>query len=1048
MQESTLYVEQIEQAQARLEQLLREYQAEDRFAPVTVVAPTSYAMLYLRRDIGRRGLVNVRFMVLARLAEFLGSQSLAASGQRPLKPLIEFAAVRRAAAAAAGQLEPFRAHPSFHASLRRTFRELRYAAPKILDDIKRRGEIPGEIVRLLEYFRELTASYYDREALAEAAADVVERDHETALSDFGRVIAYLPGELTPGERRLLQALRTVGACATVLGVTGEEEVDGVMLASAAPPGTRPGEPRARSPLPQRESRLLIASDTREEVQSVVRAIAAAAHAGAPFQRMAVLHWQRGPYAALIAQQFAIAGVPTAGPPTGNLAATAVGRMVKGMVDLADGDLARDEVMRWLTSCPVKADRAGYSPSRWDALSRDAGVVAGIAQWRDRLERYAAGQEQAGRDPNEELAEGERARMEQVPKEAGALRAFMLRLHESLMQADNCRTWPHFVKWAEELNRQYLDVDALPADERENHDTLQAALQELAALDGEQDVTLDDFRAALDETLKRSAAKTGALGEGVFVGSGESAVGMRFDRVYLMGMVEGLVPSRPSEDPLLPEWERALAGLPPRRGAAAERYAYLAATSSARVSVLTFARSNNIAQREQRPSRWFLEEASRLHGSPVYPSMLSSPDELASLREQPWLEEVASAQDGISGLSGSRPADLHDYDLHRLWRWRDSGRRISCHHLAAPESALARALAMQRARKGAGLTIWDGDLSHSSSISGRIGLSNREIFSPTRLQTWATCPFKYFLSNVLGIAALEQPEEIAAVSAMERGSLVHTTLERFIRAVQEQGTLPHPDQPWSEEQRGLLMGIADKLFEDAEQRGVTGKQLLWEVAKEELRRDLLMFLEADLKLRKKYKVLPHSVEAAFGFSRSERGSGPALGTVEWSSAKKGTIRFRGFIDRIDVSPDGNTALVLDYKTGSSRAYASLKKDPVQRGKRLQLPVYGLAARQLLGEGVDVQVAYWFVLSQGKLSTQPTTAGRLEEMLGPFEDAVGIISDGIGGGLFPANPGANGGNCRYCDFKNLCPTRRERHWRQKRRDDRLSAYAALAEGEGSA
>ena len=1046
MQDSTVFIEPIRQAQERLEDLLRQYQADDPFAPVTVVVPTPFAGLHLRRDIGRRGLVNVRFMVLARLAELLGAPQLAAAGQRPLKPLIEFAEVRRAAGAAAGAFEPFRAHPSFHAALRRTFRELRYAAPDTLAALERQGEIPAEIVRLYAGFRNLTASRYDRETLAESAAGAVDRGGATALDALGSVIAYLPHDLTPGEQKLLQALRNAGNCATVLGITGDQETDKTMLASATAPGARlpgPQDAPARTP---RASKLLIASDIREEVRSVVREIAAAAHAGTPFARIAVLYWQREPYASILAEQFEIAGIPTAGPPPGRLAATAVGRMVKGMVDLAGSDLARDEVMRWLTSCPVKADRGDYSPSRWDALSREAGVVAGIEQWRDRLARYAARQARAGSDRDEELSEAERTLMEQTQSEARALQKFMLRLHDDLAQAASCRTWPQLVNWAEHLIARYLDADALLPEERENFEKLQADLPELAALAGEDIVTLDDFRAALDETLKRSPAKTGALGEGLFLGPVESALGMRFDRVYLIGMVEGVVPSRPSDDPLLPEQERTRAGLPARRGAAAQRYAYLAAASAGRATVLTFARSNNIAQREQHPSHWFLETASRLHGSPIYPSMLSSPDELAALRAQPWFEEVASAQAGISGLSRSQPADLHDYDLHRLWRWRDNGKRIRDHHLAAPETVLASALEMQQARKSAGLTHWDGDLSGAASSSGRIGLSSSAIFSPTRLETWAACPFKYFLSNVLGLAALEQPEELATISAMERGSVIHSTLERFIHAVQEQGTVPQPKQPWSEEQRSLLMQIAGDVFEDAEQRGVTGKQLLWEVAQEEIRSDLLGFLEADLKLRKKYGVSPHAVEVAFGPVQHRRGDTVPQEPVEWSSRKTGTVRFRGFIDRIDISPDGNTVLVLDYKTGGTRGYANMNKDPVQRGKRLQLPVYGLAARQLLGDRFEVIVAYWFVSAKEKFALRPPrNAAPLEEMLDPFADAVGTISDGIGEGLFPANPGTGATNCSYCDFNNLCPTRRERHWLQKRRDPRLAAYATLAEGE---
>ena len=225
MPESALYVERIEQAQERLERLLAEYQADDPLAPVTVVVPSTYAALHLRRDIGRRGLVNVRFMILPRLAELLGAPSLAAKGLRPLKPLIESAAIRRAAGEASGRLEPFRNHPSFHSSLRSTFRDLRFAGPNALATLERRGEIPGEIARLYSLFRRFTESYYDREALADAAADAVAGGDITALSDLGPMIAYLLTDLTPAERRLVDALRSAWTCSTVLGVTGDNEAD-------------------------------------------------------------------------------------------------------------------------------------------------------------------------------------------------------------------------------------------------------------------------------------------------------------------------------------------------------------------------------------------------------------------------------------------------------------------------------------------------------------------------------------------------------------------------------------------------------------------------------------------------------------------------------------------------------------------------------------------------------------------------------------------------------------------------------------------------------
>ena len=118
-----------------------------------------------------------------------------------------------------------------------------------------------------------------------------------------------------------------------------------------------------------------------------------------------------------------------------------------------------------------------------------------------------------------------------------------------------------------------------------------------------------------------------------VGPVRIAAGLRFDKVFLVGMVEGLVPAQPPDDPLLPLSEREMTGLL-FHSAAAERYDYLAAAAAGHTRLLTFARGNNIAMREQHPSRWFLDEASCLYGSPVYPSMLSNPRELAQLREQP------------------------------------------------------------------------------------------------------------------------------------------------------------------------------------------------------------------------------------------------------------------------------------------------------------------------------------------------------------------------------------------------------------------------------
>jgi len=139
-------------------------------------------------------------------------------------------------------------------------------------------------------------------------------------------------------------------------------------------------------------------------------------------------------------------------------------------------------------------------------------------------------------------------------------------------------------------------------------------------------------------------------------------------------------------------------------------------------------------------------------------------------------------------------------------------------------------------------------------------------------------------------------------------------------------------------------------------------------------------------------------------------------------------------------------VMDYKTGSSSYYDGLKQDPVDRGRRLQLPVYSLAAQGALGDAVQVSAAYWFVTSRGKFALMPPQPVALEDVEIPFRKAVATITSGIRAGLFPANPGAadRGGfkNCNYCDFNSLCPSRREVFWERKKRDTRLAGYLELA------
>jgi RecB family exonuclease len=124
-----------------------------------------------------------------------------------------------------------------------------------------------------------------------------------------------------------------------------------------------------------------------------------------------------------------------------------------------------------------------------------------------------------------------------------------------------------------------------------------------------------------------------------------------------------------------------------------------------------------------------------------------------------------------------------------------------------------------------------------------------------------------------------------------------------------------------------------------------------------------------------------------------GGCPAV-EIELGTGK--TVKFSGTIDRVDRARDG-TIVVSDYKTGRQSDLANLLQDPVDRGRRLQLPLYAKAAADRFGQDSPVRARYWLLSSQ---RSAPCYELPLTEVVEErFTEAVRVIVDAIGSGLFP-------------------------------------------------
>src|SRR5439155_17616373 len=152
------------------------------------------------------------------------------------------------------------------------------------------------------------------------------------------------------------------------------------------------------------------------------------------------------------------------------------------------------------------------------------------------------------------------------------------------------------------------------------------------------------------------------------------------------------------------------------------------------------------------------------------------------------------------------------------------------------------LALIEARRSTAFTRFDGNLGHLGDRIGVISPSaGGHVTSPTRLEQWASCPHAYFMKYVLHVEPVERPEDIMQLAPIDRGSLVHTVLDRFLDEARQ-----HADagRPWTDVDRARMRAIAEEQFADAEARGVTGRRLFWERVRRVILGDLDAFLGAD------------------------------------------------------------------------------------------------------------------------------------------------------------------------------------------------------------
>lgn len=1002
--------------------------ADDPLRPVTVVVPTNYVGVSARRLLASGelgpvtdrgvGVAGLTVLTVYRLAELLGAPRLAAGRRRPVSTPVVAAAIRSTLAEEPGLFAPVRDHPATEEALVRSYRELSELRPATLDAVAGQSRRAGEVVRVRRAARARLEPDWFEEADLMAAAEAAVRGGSAVLDDLGTVVVHLPQDLSLPAADLLRALAEATPVEVVAGRTGaadgDADIDRALrrLGLDPPPTTGTTEPAPTA--------VVSVSDAEEEARSAVAHVIAAARAGVPLERMAVLYPSVQPYARLLAEQLDAAGIAYNGRAVRPLSDRLLGRWLLDLLTLPDRRYARPAVMGLLGGAPVLDSDGRVVPAgAWERLTRDAGIVGDRGEWHDKLARLAEdlrhradAEEHDADEPRDWLVDRHR-------REAGhadRLRVFVGELFDRLDTARGLGTWAELVDWARTTCERYLGGDRRrqrwPEVERAAADRVEEALDRLASLDHvEPGTDLDVFRRTLALELEDDLGRVGEFGQGVLVGPASAGLGLDLDTVVVLGLAEGVFPTRPREDSLLPDSERQAAGDELRLRAdhvgVEHRHLLAALAAASRQRVLTFPRGDLRRTLERVPSRWLPGE----------------PD-----------EQVHSFAHRVRTLAF--PATSQEYRLRALADL-DGTTGLSDHPVVAGDPALRRGVELALTRGRRGFTRFDGNVGELAAHLPDPADPER-VVSTTQLETWLSCPHAYLMQYVLRVQPVENPEELLEIDPMEKGSLVHDVLERWL-GEQLDGELPAPGQPWPAAARRRMRELAEQACADAEQRGVTGHPLLWRRDRQRIVEDLDRFLDHDHDRRTALAATPVSAEQPFGLP----GSAAEPVVVDLGDGRH--VRIRGRIDRVDGTDAGGLA-VADYKTGGTSRYRDLgEAKPLGDGTRLQLAVYGLAAGA--GSGRPVRSEYWFVSSHGEFRRigYDLDADVVDALVG----ALRVAADGIAAGRFPMRPPPPVWRpftpCVFCDPDDLGTTDRHREWERIRLADQLRDYVAHVEPE---
>lgn len=327
--------------------------------------------------------------------------------------------------------------------------------------------------------------------------------------------------------------------------------------------------------------------------------------------------------------------------------------------------------------------------------------------------------------------------------------------------------------------------------------------------------------------------------------------------------------------------------------------------------------------------------------------------------------------------------------------------------------------------------------HADQVTAHDGLvqSNHPLLAELATRVHSASSLKSLLRNPLGHLwqyglqwrEPEAGEETLALEPSSFGRLVHAIGEKALRRLESGASLASANP-------GQLQAALDAAVQEAaaewERAEAIPPGLLWQRCigeAKELARRALLHRRGEIPLARAYAEVP------FGGADTATAS---AGALPWDASQPVPILdtgllIKGVIDRIDVAPDGKSAIVRDYKTGA----AVKTGQELGGGTELQRSLYALAAHSLLPGLEQVEASMYFARSDSE-AVLDGHEEVLERLAGALKASHASL---LAGRTVPGIDAAG----QYDDFLLLLPANAAKTYTQRKN----AAIAALL-GEAAA